>query len=337
MLRELVARVAAGEDLSETDAALAMEQIAGGESPPVQVAALLTALRMKGETASEIAGFARVMRERVVGIRPRCERLVDTCGTGGGQVPTFNISTAAAFVVAGAGVSVAKHGNRAVTSACGSADVLEALGVRIDLPADAVCACIEEHGIGFLFAPAHHPAMQHVAPIRRDLPFRTVFNCLGPLANPAGASGQVVGVYEPRLVPLLAGALRALGCRRALVVHGLDGLDELSTLGPSRAAEVRGEESAVMELTPEWVGLPHASAAEIAPGRDPAENAAILRDILQGQPGPRRDIVLLNAAAALWAAGLVDDLRQGLPLAAGAIDSGAAYGKLEALARASRS
>jgi anthranilate phosphoribosyltransferase len=331
MLRELVAAVAAGQNLSVAEAESVMRHLVSGDASLALAGALLTALKIKGETAEEITGFARGMRAHAERVEPRCERLVDTCGTGGGGVPTFNISTTAAFVVAGAGVSVAKHGNRAITSACGSADVLEALGVRIDLPADTVCASVEQVGIGFLFAQAHHPAMRHVGPIRRELPFRTIFNCLGPLTNPAGARSQLVGVYEPRLVPLLAEALRQLGCERALVVHGQNGLDELSTLGPSLVAEVQGDTVTCTERTPEEFGVSRASPADLAPGANAKENAAITRSVLSGAPGPRRDIVLLNAAAALVAAGVADTISDGLPTAAEAIDSGRAQGKLEAL------
>jgi anthranilate phosphoribosyltransferase len=336
-LRELVAQAASGEDLTEEQAMLGMRQLISGEASPALAGALLTALKMKGETAAEVTGFARVMREAAVSVRPRCESLVDTCGTGGGRVPTFNISTAAAFVVAGAGVSVAKHGNRAITSACGSADVLEALGVRIDLTPDRICACIEEVGIGFLFAQSHHPAMRHVGAVRRELPFRTVFNCLGPLTNPAAAPAQVVGVYEPRLVPLLAEALLRLGCHRALVVHGTAGLDELSTLGTTLIAEVREGGVHTYELTPEEVGLERMCAAALSPGADAADAAFFIRDLLEGQTGPRRDIVLLNAAAALVVAGAAGDLIAGLHLAARSVDSGAAAGKLEALIAATAS
>jgi anthranilate phosphoribosyltransferase len=336
-LKELVARVAGGEDLTEEEAMLGMRRLISGEASPALAGALLTALKMKGETAAEVTGFARVMREAAVGVRPRCESLVDTCGTGGGTVPTFNISTAAAFVVAGAGISVAKHGNRGITSSCGSADVLEALGIRIDLPPERICACIEELGIGFIFAQAHHPAMRHVGPIRRELPFRTIFNSLGPLTNPANASSQVVGVYEARLVPLLAEALRRLGCRRAMAVHGTAGMDEISTLGPTLIAEVRDGEVRSYELCPEEVGLERTSAAELSPGADAADSAFFIRDLLEGETGPRRDIVLLNAAAALVVADAAADLTGGLQLAARSIDSGAANGKLQALIQATSS
>jgi len=330
-LRDLVARVAGGQDLTEAQAEAGMRHLISGEASPALAAALLTALRMKGETAAEVTGFARVMREHAVRVHPRREPLVDTCGTGGGGVPTFNISTAAAFVAAGAGVAVAKHGNRAITSACGSADVLEALGVRIDLPPAAIEAGIEEVGIGFLFAQAHHPAMRFVGPVRRELPFRTLFNCLGPLTNPAGARAQVLGVYEPRLVPLLGEALAALGAERAVVVHGLDGLDELSTLGPSRVAHVAEGQVIESEERPETWGLARARPEDLAPGADAAANARLLVGVLEGEPGPRRDIVLLNAAAALWVAGAAPDLPAGLAAAAVSVDTGAARARLEAL------
>jgi len=332
MLRELAAAAAEGKSLSAEEAAAVMRHLMSGEASAALAGALLTALKMKGETAEEITGFARAMREHAVRVTPRCERLVDTCGTGGGTVPTFNISTTAAFVVAGAGVPVAKHGNRAMTSRTGSADVLEALGVRIDCSAERVCACIDEVGIGFMFAQSHHPAMRHVGPIRRELPFRTVFNCLGPLTNPAGATAQVIGVYEERLVPLLAEALRNLGCGRALVVHGAPGLDELSTLGLTTVAEIREGQIQRYEVDAAPLGLPRAGPTEIAPGEDAVGNAAITRAVLSGEPGACRDIVLLNAAAALMVADAATDLASGLQLAAASIDSGAALGKLAALA-----
>jgi anthranilate phosphoribosyltransferase len=335
-LRDLVTRVADGASLTEAEAAEAMTHLISGDASPTLAAALLTALRLKGETAAELTGFARVMRENSIRIAPRCPRLVDTCGTGGGGVPTFNISTAAAFVAAGAGVAVAKHGNRAMTSKCGSADVLEALGVRLDLPPAAVCAGIEQVGIGFLFAQAHHPAMRFVAPIRRELPFRTLFNCLGPLTNPAGARNQVIGVFDPALVPLLAEVLARLGTDRALVVHGVDGLDEVSTLGVTRAALVQEGRITELEWTPEEFGLARAPAAALAPAADPAGNAELLRGVLEGEAGPRRDVVLLNAAAALWVADAAADLPAALESAARSVDSGAATGRLEALREWSR-
>lgn len=333
MIGEALSAVAQGRSLTGEQAAGAMREIMAGEVPPALIGALLTALRMKGETPEEIAGFARGMREAAVRIAPRRTPLVDTCGTGGGGVPTFNISTAAAFVVAGAGVAVAKHGNRAMTSHCGSADVLEALGVRIDGTPERVCACVEECGVGFLFAQACHPAMRHAAPVRRELPFRTVFNLLGPLTNPAGARAQVIGVFDLRFTEPLAGALRELGHERAFVVHGLDGLDELSTIGATKVTELREGEVRTFELTPEEVGLPRATAAELAPGADAAESAAILERVLAGEAGPRREIVCLNAGAALVVAGAARDLREGIALARESIYSEAAGRALEALRR----
>jgi anthranilate phosphoribosyltransferase len=276
------------------------------------------------------------MRANAVPLPGQRGPLVDTCGTGGGGIPTFNISTTVVFVVAACGGSVAKHGNRAMTSTCGSADVLEALGVRIDLSPERLAGCLDGVGVAFLFAQAHHPAMRHVAPIRKELPYRTVFNCLGPLANPAGAQAQVVGVYEPRLVPLLGEALRRLGCRRAIVAHGLDGLDELSTLGPTLLHELGPDGVTHSELRPETLGLPLATTADLAPGTSAAENGEIVRAVLGGERGPRRDIVLLNAAAALVVAELAPDLPAGLQRAATALDSGAALARLDALIAATQ-
>jgi anthranilate phosphoribosyltransferase len=330
-MKQLLAAVAERRNLTREEAAAAMRVLMAGEASPAVIAAFLTALKLKGETVEEIVGFARVMRECSLRLAPRCERVVDTCGTGGGAIPTFNISTTAAFVVAGAGVPVAKHGNRAMTSACGSADVLEALGVRIDLSPEEICACIEEIGIGFMFAQAHHPAMRHVGPIRRELPFRTVFNCLGPLTNPAGAPAQVIGVYEERLVPLLAEALGRLGCDRGMVVYGSDGLDELSTVGETLVAKLGGGEVRQFVVRPEDVGLARAQPEDLAPGDSPAANAELTLKVLGGQPGPRRDIVLLNAAATLTVAGKAADLRSAIGLAAQSIDSGRALQRLEAL------
>jgi len=329
MIQDVLKTVVEGRDLTEAEAIAVMTQVMEGEAPPVLVGALLTALRMKGETPAEITGFARVMREKAVRIRPRRDGLVDTCGTGGGRLPTFNISTTAAFVAAGAGVPVAKHGNRAMSSSCGSADVLEALGVCIACPPERVTACVEKAGIGFMFAQAHHPAMKHAAPVRRELGFRTVFNLLGPLTNPAGAAAQVIGVFEPGLTELLALALRNLECRRAFVVYGWDGLDELSTLGRTRVTELKEGAIRTYELTPDELGLPAASAADLEPGGSPEANAAVVRAVLAGHPGARRDIVLLNAAAALVAGGAAESLREGIERAGAAIDSGAAAACLD--------
>ena len=296
---------------------------------------------MKGETVEEIVGFAEAIRAAAAPLELHANQvldasgtgrdaLVDTCGTGGDTSGTFNISTATAFVVAGAGVRVAKHGNRSVTSKCGSADVMEALGVNINLPTDRLAACLEQVGIAFLFAPAMHSAMKYVQPVRRDLRLRTVFNLLGPLTNPARATCQVVGVYSADLVEKLAEALSMLGLHRALVVHGSDGLDEITISSATRIGEVRDGQVRTYEVTPEEFGLKRAPLEEIA-GGDAVMNARLIRGILGGERSPRRDVVLLNAAAALVAAGKADHLRDAVPLAAKAIDSGAAAQKLEAL------
>lgn len=329
------------QSLSREEARLVMAQVLAGKCTDAQIAALLVALHMKGETVEEIVGFAEAIRAAAVplGLRPNhtvdvsgTERdaLVDTCGTGGDASGTFNISTASALVVAGAGVRVAKHGNRSVTSKCGSADVMEALGVNINLPPVRLAACLEEVGIAFLFAPAMHSAMQHVQAARRQLRLRTVFNLLGPLTNPAHASAQVVGVYSAALVEKLAEALSMLGLHRALVVHGLDGLDEITITGPTRVAEVREGTVRTYEVTPEEFGMHRGTLDDIS-GGDAEANAAIISEILGGRPSFRRDVVLLNAAAALVAAGSADHLADALPLASKSIDSGAAAGKLEAL------
>ena len=320
-----------------------MAQVLAGKCTDVQIAALLVALHMKGETVEEIVGFAEAIRAAAapLGLRPdhtvdvsgtERDALVDTCGTGGDASGTFNISTATALVVAGAGVRVAKHGNRSVTSKCGSADVMEALGVNINLSPVRIAACLEEVGIAFLFAPAMHSAMQQVQAARRQLRLRTVFNLLGPLTNPAHASAQVVGVYSATLVEKLAEALSMLGLHRALVVHGLDGLDEITITGPTRVAEVREGTVRTYEVTPEEFGMHRGTLDDIS-GGDAAANAAIIAEILGGRPSFRRDVVLLNAAAGLVAAGCADHLADALPLASKSIDSGAAARKLEALIR----
>jgi anthranilate phosphoribosyltransferase len=329
------------QSLSREEARTVMSEILAGECSDAQIAALLVALHMKGEAVEEIVGFAEAIRAAAAPLLIHQnstldvsgtgrDALVDTCGTGGDASGTFNISTATAFVVAGAGVRVAKHGNRSVTSKCGSADVMEALGVNIALSPLRLVACLQEVGIAFLFAPAMHSAMKYVQPARRELRLRTVFNLLGPLTNPAHASAQVVGVYSPALVEKLAEALSMLGLRRALVVHGLDGLDEITITGPTRIAEVRNGTVRSYEVTPEEFGMVRASLDEIS-GGDAGANAAIIREILGGEKSPRRDVVLLNAAAALVAAGRADHLAGALPLAAKSTDSGAAMSKLEAL------
>ncbi len=320
-----------------------MAEVLTGKCTDAQIAALLVALHMKGETVEEIVGFAEAIRGAAVplDLHPNHmvdvsgtgrDALVDTCGTGGDASGTFNISTATALVVAGAGVRVAKHGNRSVTSKCGSADVMEALGVNINLPPARLAVSLEEIGITFLFAPAVHSAMKYVQSARRELRLRTVFNLLGPLTNPAHASAQIVGVYSVALVEKLAEALSMLGLHRALVVHGLDGLDEITITGPTRIAELREGTVRTYEVTPEEFGMNRGTLDEIS-GGDAAANAYIIRDILAGKESPRKDVVLLNAAAALVAAGKVDQLADALPLASKSIDSGAASEKLQALVR----
>lgn len=318
------------ENLSEQEAWAAMGQVMDGEATPAQIAALVTALRMKGETVQEIAGFARAMRERAQRITPSADTLIDVVGTGGDRLSTFNISTTAAFVVAAAGGYVAKHGNRAVSRLSGAADVLEALGVQIQVPPEVVRRAIEDIGIGFMFAPIYHAAMKHAVGPRKEIGIRTVFNILGPLTNPANANYLVVGAYDPALTEVMAEVLGEMGARRAFVVHGLDGLDEVSTVGPTRISELRDGSIKTYTITPDELGLPSAEAEAIAGGR-PEENAAITTAVLQGERGPRQDIVLANAAAALVAAEIAADWREGVELARRAIASGAAYEKLEAL------
>jgi anthranilate phosphoribosyltransferase len=329
------------ESLSREEARVVMTEVLTGQCTEAQIGALLVALHMKGETVEEIVGFAEAIRAAATPLKLHANRvldaggtgrdaLVDTCGTGGDTSGTFNISTATAFVVAGAGVRVAKHGNRSVTSKCGSADVMEALGAKIDLPPARIAACLEEVGIAFLFAPSVHSAMKYVQTARRDLRLRTVFNLLGPLTNPARATCQVVGVYSSDLVEKLAEALSMLGLHRALVVHGSDGLDEITITGPTRIAEVREGQVRTYEVTPEEFGLKRAPLNEIF-GGDAVLNAKLIRELLEGKKSARRDIVLLNAGAALVAAGKANHLRDAMPLAAKAIDSGAATAKLDAL------
>lgn len=331
-MKDYLNRLIGGAHLTEAEAVAAMTTIMDGAATPSQIAALLTALRMKGETVDEITGFARVMRDKSLRVPTTRRPLVDTCGTGGDTVKTFNISTAAAFVASAAGVAVAKHGNRSVTSKCGSADVLETLGVRLDLEPEAVGQCVDEVGIGFLFARNHHPAMKHAAPVRAEMGVRTVFNALGPLTNPAGATRQVVGVYNGALCERLARVLSNLGAEHVLVVHGEAGLDEIATFGPTTVAEARNGEVRTYTLTAADLGLPECNAADVAAGCDPTENAAYLLAILDGtDTGPRRDIVLANAAAALYVAGLVDSLRQGVAAAREILTSGAARDRVDAL------
>ncbi|HKV06219.1 MAG TPA: anthranilate phosphoribosyltransferase [Candidatus Acidoferrales bacterium] len=340
MIHEALEKISAGKGLSRAESGAAMEQILTGAASDAQIAALLTGLREKGETLDELVGFATAMRRHATPIFPADrsrpdEALVDTCGTGGDASGTFNISTVAAFAVAGAGVRVAKHGNRSISSHCGSADVLEELGVRIDLPPARVARSIEEVGIGFLFAPAVHAATRHAMAARRELKVRTVFNLLGPLTNPAGASAQVVGVYDASVTQLMAQALGELGVRHAFVVHGADGLDEISISGETQISELRNGEVRSYTAAPEDFGLRRAPLETIR-GGDAKQNAEIVhkvlgRSMLYRDHGPHREIVLANAAAALVAAGRAHDFLDGVRLAAKSIDSGAARERLEAL------
>lgn len=330
MIREAIAKVVDGIDLTESEAHAAMDEIMSGNATPSQIAAYITALRAKGETVDEISGSAQVMRAKAFQIRPSAERVVDTCGTGGDGSNTFNISTAAAFVVAGAGATVAKHGNRSVSSRCGSADVLEHLGIHIDLTPEQVQQCIDDVGIGFLFAPRFHGAMKHAINPRKEIGIRTIFNILGPLTNPAGAHVQVVGVYKPELTPVLAEVLGRLGVEMAYVVHGLDRLDEISISAPTQVSLLRDGQVTTSIISPEDLGIQSANREALV-GGDSAENAQIIQAILNGEKGPQRDVVMMNAAAAFVVADLAPDLRAGVALAAESIDSGKALAKLDAL------
>ena len=333
MILEALRRVAdCHESLSREEAHAVTAEILSGKCTDSQIAALLVALHMKGETVEEIVGFAEAIRSAATPLNLGRNSTVDVSGTGGSASATFNISTATAFVVAGAGVRVAKHGNRSISSKKGSADVMEALGVNIQLPPERLAACLEEVGIAFLFAPAMHSAMKFVQPARRELKIRTIFNLLGPLTNPAQASGQVVGVYSLDLVEKVAEALSMLGLHRGFVVHGLDGLDEITLTGPTRVAEIRAGKVRTYEITPEEFGMPRAALDDIS-GGDSAANAILIRKVLGGDKSPRRDVVLLNAAAALVAAERAEHITGALPLAAQSLDTGAAAGKLEALVR----
>ena len=334
-MQEALTRLLEGGEFDRGEAAALMRLIMSGEADAVQTASLLTALRMKGETVEEITGFAESMRALATPIHTTRRPLVDTCGTGGDRSGTFNISTTAAFVVAGAGVAVAKHGNRAATSACGSADVLESLGVNIEAGPETVGRCIDEIGIGFLFARSLHGAMKHVAPVRAALGFRTVFNLLGPLTNPANADGQVMGVFSLALVEPIAHVLLGLGIRHAFVVAGGDGLDEITLSGPSKIAEAKDGKVMAYDVEPVQFGLNPAPISRVQ-GGDAAQNAQLLRNVLEGQPGPHRDIVILNAAPALVAGQVAATLREGIEQAAAAIDSGAALDKLVSLAACSQ-
>lgn len=344
MIKKAIAKVVERQDLTEAEMIEVMDQIMSGEATPAQTASFITALRMKGETVDEITGAARVMRDRATRINVGrnvldidredinldLETVLDTCGTGGSGTNTFNVSTTVAFVVAACGVMVAKHGNRSVSSTCGSADVLEALGVNLDITPMMVERSISEIGIGFLFAPALHGAMKHAIGPRKEIGIRTIFNILGPLTNPAGAQCQVLGVYREELAEKLAQVLKKLGCRRGFVVHGLDGMDEITLTTETRIAEVTPEGVATRLFRPEELGFTRCAVADLR-GGDASANAAIVRDVLAGVPGPKRDIVLLNASFGLVAAGKAENLAEGLQLAAEAIYSGRAKAQLERL------
>ncbi|MDG5468032.1 anthranilate phosphoribosyltransferase [Deltaproteobacteria bacterium IMCC39524] len=343
MIKDAISKVVLRQDLLETEMIEVMNQIMGGEATPAQVGAFITALRMKGETIEEITGAARVMRDHATPIRVGKaldidreeinldrETVLDTCGTGGSGTKSFNISTTVAFVVSACGTKVAKHGNRSISSACGSADVLEALGVNLNVTPEQVESCINEVGVGFLFAPALHGAMKHAIGPRREIGIRTIFNILGPLTNPAGADRQVLGVYEEKLVEVLAKVLVKLGCQRGFVVHGQDGMDEITLTGPTRIAEINEGKVTLSTIEPEDFGLRRCLLTDLQ-GGDAEENAAIVRDVLAGAEGPKRDVVLLNAAYALIAAGIVESVDAGLQKARNVIDEGLAKAKLEGL------
>lgn len=332
MITDAIRKVVEGGSLTREEAAAAMEEIMEGRASDSQIAGLLVALRMKGETVDELVGFASIMRSKATMVKADAGKglLVDTCGTGGDGSESFNISTAAAFVAAGAGARVVKHGNRSVSSRSGSADCMRALGVNIELPVEQIEKCLDKIGICFLYAPQLHPAMRHAMNARRDLRLRTVFNMLGPLANPAGAQAQVVGVYDPLLTEKLASALAELGCRRAFVVHGAGGLDEISNLGATSVSELNLGKISNYIITPEIFGLSPARLEELR-GGDPQHNALIVRRVLEGERGARRDIVLMNAAAALVAAELAENLVDAFEMARRSIDGGAALAKLEQL------
>ena len=334
MIREAIDIVASGRSLSREDASTVMREIMEGQATPGQLGALFTALNIKGETVEEIAGFATVMREMSLKVNVP-GKLVDSVGTGGDGRNTFNISTAAAFVAAGAGLKVAKHGNRAASSACGSADVLEALGIKFDLPPQGVERCINEVGFGFMFAPAYHAATRHAVPVRREIGIRTVFNILGPLTNPAGAQCLLVGVAYPELGERVAEVFRTLGAQHAIIVHGDGGLDEISLSGSTSVWELQGGEVKAWKLKPSDTGLPQRSIDEIRSGTK-EENAATMRRLFEGEEGPLRDYVLVNSAGVLLVGDLVSSIKEGIAMAAEVIDTGAALEKLEALAALSQ-
>lgn len=329
-MKEIISKIVDGGNLSREEAEDAMKTIMSGNADEIETSAFLTALRMKGETSEEIASFARVMREFAAKIEPAVDgTLVDVCGTGGDKLNTFNISTTAMFIVAGAGIPIAKHGNRALTSKCGSADVLEELGVNLNSDFRKIRESIEKVGIGFMFAPMHHSAMKHVMPVRRGLGFRTVFNIIGPLTNPANAQAQLMGVFDPDLTETLANVFRILGLGHAIVAHGEPGLDEISTVGKTKISELRENKIRTYFVKPEDFGLRRAEIEDLA-GGSTKENAKILTDILRGEDrGPRMEIALLNSAAGMVVGGMAEDLGKGVEVARDVLDSGKAYKKLE--------
>jgi anthranilate phosphoribosyltransferase len=335
VIQDALAQLLDGKDLSRAEARRVMDAIMSGAATPAQIGGFLVALRLKGETAEEIAGSAEAMRAHAVAVRPERDDLVDTAGTGGDGGRTFNISTAAALLAAAAGAGVAKHGNRSVSSASGSADVLEALGFRLDLSPEQIARSIDDLGFGFMFAPTHHPAMKHAGPVRHELAARTVFNVLGPLTNPAGARAQVVGVYSAALVPVIADVLAQLGARRAFVVHGAGGIDELSPAGVNLVCEVVDGTVRSREIDPVDLGIDRCDPEELR-GGTPAENAQKIREVFAGGNGGRRSAILLNAAGAIAAGGHAEDLREGIGIARDALDSGAATQKLDELIAFSR-
>lgn len=334
-IREAIESLVKRNNLSEEQTTDVMNQIMTGEASPLQVASFLTALRMKGETVAEITGAARVMREKAYRVRVASKIILDTCGTGGDQKGTFNISTASALVAAGAGVNVAKHGNRSVSSQSGSADVLAALGVKVDAPRERVEDCIEKIGIGFLFAPMLHEAMKYAVQPRRDIGIRTIFNLLGPLTNPAMANHQLIGVYDMQLVPVIAHVLKNLGSARAMVVHGIEGLDEISLCGPTKVAELRAGQVKEYTVEPEQLGLTRC-ALQALHGGSANHSAAIIQSIFRGEKGPARDVVLLNSGAALYVSSKAETFEEGIKIAAESIDSGRARQKLEQLVQLSQ-
>jgi anthranilate phosphoribosyltransferase len=336
MIKEAIAKVVTHKNLKEAEMMQAMDEVMGGQATPAQIAAFITALRMKGETVEEVTGAARIMRQKATRIDARARTIVDTCGTGGDSMRSFNISTTTAFVVAAAGITVAKHGNRAVSSGCGSADVLEALGVNIGVGPEIVEECIQQIGIGFLFAPRLHGAMKYAIEPRREIGVRTIFNMLGPLTNPAGATAQLIGVYDPQLTEMFAGVLKNLGTKRAFVVHGSDGLDEATVTGETRVSELKDGIVTTYNIDPIEIFGETYKGEELV-GGDASVNAQITRNVLSGENGASRQIVLLNAALALMAAGKAAAIKEGVAIARDGIDSGAAIKKLQALIELSNS